>query len=157
MVFPGLGGLGGSSINNKYYNIVVVRMDLSLREDKYEALLITEMGHVRHVNWTESSYRDRGYIPPSEHSSQNNIYIEGYANPVKNIEWDPETEIESGERGTAKVANFIPAMEWKNFREQQALEQMFYRKRDILGDIPWTPVLILVGLMGLLYIATQFI
>lgn len=90
-------------------------------------------------------YREQEYYWTPQNGD---IYIEGYANPIERVEYDEEEEVKP-----ESLEGFVPCKEWKNFRNQHALEQIFYRETDI--DIPWRIVMVLGVVVAIILVANQ--
>jgi len=127
-----------------------------IRDEKFDIVIISEYGDVTHHKKTEDEIKDMGYISPARtDSSVTGIYIEGFANPIKEFDWKPDEEIEWGEPGFGEgtVANFVPTKRWKTFRDIDAVQQAFNHKRDILGDIDWKMIVVIVALIAVTVLA----
>lgn len=124
-----------------------------IRSEKFDVVIISEHGDVNRMKKTEDELKEMGYISPSQTDSS--VYIEGYANPIKKFDWEPDEEIEWGEPGFGRgtVANFIPTQEWKTFRDLDAVNQALNHKRDLLGDLDWRAIILVVLVIAVTVIA----
>lgn len=115
-------------------------------ETKRTIYFIGTQGNVWHESLTDSELEERDKIPVTG----NNLYFEDLANPIDRIEYDLEDVRDEG-----NLAGFIPDPQWRDFREQDFIDQAMNRKQDV--EIPWRPLMVIGGLVVLAIVIFQFI